>query len=45
MANKIENREELIKNKHYPISESEKSIIASAITDFKDRIVAKYLTD
>lgn len=45
MPNKIENREEFIKNKIYSLNETEKTTIASAITDFKDRIVAKYLTD
>lgn len=45
MPNKIENRQELIKNKVYKLTPSEKTQIAAAITEFKDRIVAKYLSD
>lgn len=45
MPNKIENRPEVIKNKIYPIDSTEKTKVASAITEFRDRIVAKYLTD
>lgn len=45
MPNKIENRPEVINNKIYPIDSAEKTNIASAITEFRDRIVAKYLTD
>jgi len=45
MPNKIENRPELIKNKVHKLTSTEKTQIASAITEFKDRIVAKYLSD
>ena len=38
-------REEIIKNKVHPLSTDEKLKAATAITEFRDRIVAKYLTD
>lgn len=45
MSNKIQNKEAFIKNKIYSLNESEKTKVASAITEFRNRIVAKYLTD
>jgi len=44
MMNKIE-RKKLVRNKVYPLSSDEKTKVAAAITEFKDRIVAKYLSD
>ena len=38
-------RDEIIKNKALPLNINEKAQIASAIIEFRDRIVAKYLTD
>ena len=45
MPNKLENRPEIIVNKVYELDSTEKLKVASAITEFRDRIVAKYLTD
>lgn len=45
MPNKLENRPELIKNSYYKLSADEKTKIAAAMTEFKNRIVAKYLND
>jgi len=44
MPDKIQ-REEYIDNRVHPISEEDLIKMRAAITEFKDRIVAKYLSD
>lgn len=45
MEEQVIERDEIIKNNIYPLNADEKSKVALAITEFRDRIVAKYLTD
>lgn len=44
MPDKIQ-REEYIDNKVHPASDTDKTKMRAAITEFRDRIAAKYLTD
>lgn len=45
MSNKLQNRPEFISNKVSKLNSTERTQIEAAITEFKDRIVAKYLSD
>ena len=45
MSNKLKNRPEFVSNKVSKLNSTEKQKIASAFIEFKDRIVAKYLSD